>query len=657
VAILLFVVSSTLTSADPGTAAVNLVPAAGKHRGIVLKSQTVDAVLSEEKGKIRADTRVWLRLQNPASKPITVSVELPGPQLAPAPLPSPLDVRVDDVPIALRPAAAKNGVQPSGATTAIRVPARGAVEVKLSFSEELPDDEGVVTFAYPLIGADQWAGTPESLRVTVEMMSPSVSRALLLTSPPAHRASAQMLTWDWETEWVKSRPSVGLAFISPSWQGEFEAARAAAAAADAGVTEHIALSQHYRRLASLPVPTFADPTLFRTRYYPAAIAELQVAIATSGPAAETRQARSLLAELYLQEADRSESKARRHYLQAAAAEVQLASQPPSKEPLLAKLANEIFSQLAQEAEASGDSRLAGSYRKRLEVLSANQDAQAGNEATAASVLSRAVDAVNQGDINAARGLLAIAYGLEASVLPGDSPPIVSRSALTVTTTSSGRTIVMLLGHGENLSEATELARQAEAALRSQSSNGAVARRNTLTITLPIAPGSALLEYQQALATRMPDAPELALLRAVLEDARGAADTQSDLVRSTWRYSERVDLSRALQGWLELAAQLDAALPDPLPGGSAAESEQLQWVRRHIRASNAAAWRDFAANSRVDYRFEDSDADSIREWQLRPGETRELLVERQTWNLENAQWAILALAAVLIGAATLVWRRA
>lgn len=636
---------------------MNLVPAAGKHRGIVLKSQTVDAVLSEENGKIRADTRVWLRLQNPASKAITVSVELPGPQPAPAPLPSPLDVRVDDVPIALRPAAAKDGVQPSGATAAIQVPARGAVEVRLSFSEELPDDEGVVTFAYPLIGADQWAGTPESLRVTVEMMSPNVSRSLLLTSPSAHRLGAQTLTWDWETEWVKTKPSVGLAFMSPSWQGEFEAARAAAAAAGAGATEHIALSRHYRRLASLPAPTFADPAVFRTRYYPAAIAELQIAIATGSPAAEKRQARSLLAELYLQEADRSESEARKHYLQAAAAEVQLASQPPSTEPFLAKLANEIFNQLAQEAEASGDSALAGSYRKRLEAISANPNARASNEATAASVLSRAVDAVNQGDINAARGFLAIKYGLEASALPGASPPIVSQSALTVTTTPSGRTIVMLLGHGENLSAASELARQTEAALRPQSSNRVVASGNALTITLPIAPGSAMLEHQQTLAPGLPDAPELALLRAVLEDAQGSADTQSDLVKSTWRFSERVDLSRALQRWQEMAAQLDSALPVPLPGGSPTESEQLQWIRHHIRASDATAWRDFAANSRVDYRFEESDADSIREWQLRAGETRELLVERQTWNLENARWAILALAAVLIGAAILVWRRA
>jgi hypothetical protein len=656
-AVVLFVSSFTLATADPGTAAVNLVPSGGKHRGIVLKSQTVDAVVSGDKGKMWADTRVWLRFQNPASKPITVSVELPGPQLAPMPLPSPLDVRVDDVPLALLTTAPKEGGQPPGATAAIGIPARSSVDVRVSFRQDLPEDQGIVTFAYLLSGADQWAGTPESLRVTVEMSSPISSRSLIYIVPPAHRSNGQTLTWDWESEWVKTKTSLGLAFMSPSWFAEFDAARAAADAEGASAAAHISLSRHYRRLASLTALPFAAEKVFRSRYNPAAIAELQSAIAASASTAERSQAHSLLADLYAQEADRAASSDRKYYLQAAAAEIRLALDGSSTEPALTELADKIFSQLSEEAESSGDSAAASSYDQRLEALGPSSPARANHEPSLGSALSQAIDSMERGDIDAARGFLAARYGPEASVLPGAAPPIVSQTALTVTTTPRGRTIATLLGRGENLSKASALAKRTEAALQPLSLAQVVANANTITITLPAPPGSAMLEVQQALASALPDAPELALLKAVLADARGSVGTQTNLVESTWRYTERADLSRSGQYWQELANRLDSAQTNSQQGLSAAQSEQLQRIRRYVWDSDATAWRKFAANSSVDYRFQESDADTNREWRLRAGESREMFVQRSLWNWDTARWSALVLTAALIGMAALVWRHA
>jgi hypothetical protein len=132
------------------------------------------------------------------------------------------------------------------------------------------------------------------------------------------------------------------------------------------------------------------------------------------------------------------------------------------------------------------------------------------------------------------------------------------------------------------------------------------------------------------------------------------NTQTDLVRSTWRYTEQVDLTAALRHWQGLAARLGSAQPDPAQGVPLAPSEQVSQTHQSLGNSTAEAWLDFAANSRVDYRFEESDADVGRGWQLGPGDSRALIVETVHWNSENLRWAALALAVVLVGMAALAW---
>jgi len=237
--------ASSVFAEDPGTAAVNLLPAKGQHRGIVLKSQTVDAVISEDQGKVWADTKVWLRLHNPASKPITVSVTLPGPQLAPAPLPAGLDVHVGKTPLKLAFSGDTDEGQVAVASAAIGVPARRSVDVSLVYRQTLPESQGVFTYTYQLAGAGQWAGTPESLRVTVELKPPIVMRSLLDAATPAHHSNGQTLTWDWEAKWDASEVNIGLVFMSPSWFAEFETAKAAAVGQAAGADQHLLLSEHF----------------------------------------------------------------------------------------------------------------------------------------------------------------------------------------------------------------------------------------------------------------------------------------------------------------------------------------------------------------------------------------------------------------------------
>lgn len=641
---------------EPGTAAVNLLPTNGQHRGIVLKSQTVDAIISEDQGKVWADTRVWLSLANPASKPITVSVTLPGPQMTPVPLPTDLKVHVNNAPLQVLPVAGTEGEQALGATASIRIPARRSVDVRLAFRQALPENNGVITYTYLLDGAAQWAATPESLRVTVSLKPPIVMHSVLSLAPPAHRSGVQTLTWDWETGWDKADVNVGLAFMSPPWLAEFEKAQSAATGKDAATAEHISLGQHYYRLASLPALLFDSQPTFQSRYYPAAIAELQAALNSSASPEEKSQVHSMLAELYAHQAGHAESDDKERYLQAAAAEIELVHSKSPPETALVELAGTIFGELSDNANARGDDAAVRSYLQRLEAVRASSPHQAAQIQSTDKGLLQATQALAQGDAETVRDLIASLNGSLDAVPSGACEPVVSQMSLTVTTTPEGRQIVVHLGRGEYLQRASELAERIAEALRSQGRGRTISTANTVTITLPGPPSQAVFEMQESLAAALPPAPELALLRSVL-NAHGAAQTQTNLLLSTWRYTETVDLVPAFQQWTKIAADLESTQADSPQGVRVAQGEQLVRIRQALSAFDAAAWRRFADSSTVEYRVDFGVSDTNREWQMRAGESRQVSIEKSQWNSEGIRWTAAVVCTAVVGLAALVWRLA
>ncbi len=65
-----------------GASAIGVVPADGKPHGIRLRSQTVNAVISEDASGVWADTSVDVQLQNRGKTPVVLPVAVPGPQVA-----------------------------------------------------------------------------------------------------------------------------------------------------------------------------------------------------------------------------------------------------------------------------------------------------------------------------------------------------------------------------------------------------------------------------------------------------------------------------------------------------------------------------------------------------------------------------------------------
>ncbi len=312
----------------PPTGTLTAVPTDGKSRGIQLRSQTVDTTIQQTPDGLRAETVLWVKLNNPGKQAVVVPMALGGPQLGPRALPQILDVTLDNRPVALvtlEPLTAKRSGGPIIAyTLPITVPVKGSAALRVRYSQVLDEQDGLVTFTYPMTATARWSGTPESLRMTLKFSPAAPADQVLSHAPAAGRYDRDGMTWNWDGQ--RPKASIGAAFMSPTWWGELLTARAAAAAPGAGLAEHLALSRLYRKLSELPAPTFDSGADFYGRYFPSEVAELQAALAApaQGTPAERAVVHLRLAEIFLAHAERLGEPAGDTYQQMAAMELETA---------------------------------------------------------------------------------------------------------------------------------------------------------------------------------------------------------------------------------------------------------------------------------------------------------------------------------------------
>ena len=652
---------ASLAHADSiGTSTVTVVPADGQSRDIELRSQTVDVVISQDAEAVWADTEVWIRLYNPATRTITVPLALPGPQLTPGDLPADLLIRLDDVALPTEPTRPADGQGPAGLLSQIIIDGQQAVSLRLSYRQALPESGGLVTFAYPLSAADQWANTPESLRVTARFSAPVVAEQLLVQAPPAH-SDGRSLTWQWEG--VRALEDVGVAFLAPAWWAEFNAARAAAAAPDAPAAAHIALSRRYQQLAALaPSPLrdpLGDPIDFYTRYYPAAVAELQAAVAQAAAVedantsiADRLTAHASLASLYREQANRL-GLGGIAYLELAVDEANAAMALGATDPNLRSLAADSYVRLAQISQLQGNTAAAERYAATLVAL---QGGTTPEEQARDLTLIAAAQASARGDLDRARQLLIEAVGSEAATLPGAPPPIARQALVSVTTTPGTRTITLTLADVQDTAGVGALLQRAADQLRAVTpatvTATVTAATTGLAINMPWQDAQELITAQTALADALPDDPELALLAAALSPARVTWRTADDLLRRSSSYVEFMDLEPARLIWLGLANRLEEASREE--SSARGSDDRLLELQRARWAADAAAWRALADRSRVEYRIDLGKPTAARAWQLAAGSARALAVEATDWSRPTIGWGAGAAGLLLILLALAVW---
>jgi hypothetical protein len=650
------VASSAVTIVPAPSSPAGSTPAGSKadSRGVELRVQTVDALIVQDAAAVWADTQVWIRLLNPATQTVTITLSLSAAHLARADLPPDLQATLDEKPLPTHPATADPNQDWPGLTAEHVLAPRGTASLRLSYRQALSETAGLTQFAYPLSAAGRWAGAPESLRVTLKFAAPLAREQILGHSPPIQKQTDTALTWEWEGQ--PASRDVWLAFMTPRWWADFAAARSAATAAGAGPAEHLALGERYAHLAGLPALPAQGGADFFARYYPPAVAELQAALAAGArrpaTAGQTVAAHLLLASLYRRQADRL-GRAGESFWQLVAAEGQAALAQGAAAADVRDLLSEAYTRLTELAQASGDAAGAAEYRGRLAALQAVSPSAADSQTAR---LAQASQAMARRDFDAARQIIAETFGADAAVFPGGRPPLAHQALLIVTTEPHARVLSLMLADNGQPAAVEALLRQAAGAAASVPGAQALAAADRLTITLLMEGG--LAEAQARLAAALPTAPELALLSAGLTQDKTAWQNEDRVVQVIWRYVEQVDLRPAAAAWQQLVDRLTAVslrLPAPDAPVQTVE-ERLGQIQRGLWSADASAWRSLAAESRVTYRVTWRDPDVTREWQVPIGAARVLAAEATRWLPERLKWLALGGAAFLLLLALLVWRR-
>ena len=447
-----FAAVRAVSAETPPTGTLTVIPTDGKHRGIQLRAQTVDATIRQTPDGVLADTILWVRLNNPGKQAVVMPVALGGPQLGPRALPTILDVTLDNRPVALEslePFTARADGGPIIAyTLPITVPLKGSAALRVHYSQRLSEQGGLVSYTYPITATARWSGTPESLRMTLKFSPPLPPDQVVSQAPPTRRAERDGFTWHWDGQ--RPKTSIGVAFMSPNWWRDFAAARAAAAAPGAGLAEHLALSGFYRHLSELPPPGFDAAADFYSRNFPSEVAELQAALAASARSAPDERAaiHLRLAEILLAHAERLGNAADSAYLQSAAAELEAASALNHADASLGMAAGKLYAQLAEAASARGDQATAAQHLARAAALNATGSTASPEALTQAATLERATAALERGDLSTARRLVAEAYGPAAVTRADAPPPCANQAAVTVTTAPGERRINLRLTGGD-----------------------------------------------------------------------------------------------------------------------------------------------------------------------------------------------------------------
>ena len=445
----------------------------------------------------------------PARQPSSCPWHWAVPNSAARALPQILDITLDNQPVdlaSLEPFTARVDGGPIIAyTLPITVPLKGSTALRVHYSQMLAEQGGLVSYTYPITATARWNGTPESLRMTVKFSPPLPTDQVLSHAPAARRNDRDGFTWHWDAQ--RPKTSIGVAFMSPNWWRDFATVRAAAATPAAGLAEHLALSRFYRHLSELPPPGFDAAADFYGRNFPSEIAELQAALAApaQGAPAERAAIHLRLAEILLAHAERLGINADSAYLQSAASELEAASALNDTDASLGIAAGILYAQLAEAAGARGDQATAAQHRARVAALNATGQAAPPEALAQAATLERANEALARGDLDAARRLVAEAYGPAAVTLADAPPPRANQAAVTVTTAPGERSISLRLTGGDPAAINALLA-DAAATLAALPPARADASGDQITITLPFTDSRELMAMQARLAAALPHGP-------------------------------------------------------------------------------------------------------------------------------------------------------
>jgi hypothetical protein len=650
-----FIDTATVRADSPGTVSVNLVPLNAQHRGIALRAQTVEATLYEDSAGVWADTDVWYRLHNPDSKPITVTVALPGPQAMPAELVKGIELRLGEEPVALLEGKDSDGVSPILWTRLPLLPRR-SVDLRLSYRQALPERNDMVIFAYMSTAARQWARAPEGVKLKIRFRTPVKPESILALAPPPGESDNGSMTWQWAGE--KNLTNVGLAMMMPSWWDAFETERQAATSPQATMADYVALARRYQQLAQLPLLPFQNADFF-DRFYPSAVSTLESSVADPALASspESVPVFAALTTLYDARAARADGTGRYMYAQLAADAALRGVAAGHADPEMHGRAVEVVEKALALADTRDDVEAARELRAQLEALRLGANGLTADDREQAELRDKIGLLLQRKEYGDARRLLSDHFSGALAVRDLPAPPLISSLLITVTTKPGHRQFWVTASDGQESGSAHELLEAARASLAPGNSRYVGVTGDGLELDIPFSDSAELQQTQARLAASLPELPELALFRDVLLPSQLLWTAGVEPFRVVESYNEIVSLAPSDALWAANADRLETTAEEIAAADqkTSAETGDVNSLISALMQHDAAAWRQFSESGGVQYDVVMSDeAPTHRRWSAKPGDRLELRATVRRWRNDQLKLGLAGAvsgAIVLAGAAT------
>jgi len=506
--------------------------------------------------------------------------------------------------------------------------------------------------------------------VTLRLPEGTSPEQVLLVQPAPTSNNEVVLEWQYE-EKMPEQP-VAVLFLQPALWKALEAMQMGASAPDAPATAHYNLGQRYRELARLPVPAGAPVNLLFDRFYPMAVAEMELAVRQDPSLTQIHMA---LAQLYRARAVMEDGSLDPNYVALSAIEMEKAYTANAQDPELVQLLAETYLLLTDEALARGDQEVADNYLDRLEALlkDLNGDQTAVNalaerltEERRLAMLAQAERLLDrQRNSIAAWNAAVAAVGVDTLLPSQGQAPRFGPAHIQVDTSWGMRivTATLPLRPTQRLSGRALLLRLVEAWNELGAADVAIAEGEAvqqISIRIPFADATDLIARQIALADvidRAGGSPDLSLLTALLRPETLIWEGAERRFTDVSRFQERVNLRPAAERW-QTEAQALRRLADSLPVTANGTEGMLSRLQQAFWTDDAAAW-DELGTSEVRYRLTlrpRFGPTRVRTWVGHPGEVLEMEGEVVSYRLQawGAAGVLTALALSLM--AWQVWRR-
>ena len=455
-----------------------------------------------------------------------------------------------------------------------------------------------------------WGATLAAVRLTLHFPDGVDSDQLLAVDPAPTARDTTQLTWSYE----KFQPAgtIHLFFVAPGYWQPLHKARQAAASAQAGAAEFLALAAALRPLATFEGMPEGVATILQAE----ALAALERAVVAAPKDPRTHQ------ELagYLQAQARGDPA----ILARAVAEFKAAcdlapADAEAKKRLLAAV-DDLIAACRRANDTQG-------LLQALDVVQAVDPANSPQRAAAYADL--AVSQLQAGQEAEAQATIAAGFGQAALDQYALARPHF-RSVTGEVEMQSGRRVLrfgLVPAPGAEQAAEADMARLADALGRmgGQATHTAAGGTLQLEATIPFDDASRLVQAGRALVGSLPadEDPAIVLVAAVAAPARLEFGTSQGLRADRLTYAESADLApaqAALERRLEQIryARAEAQAPIDNPVETARRRWALALLDRY-----EAGWQALARGSRVTYHVLPPGNYIVPQWALAWGETREI----------------------------------